>query len=40
MMKAMIPITRFNRGEANKIFDEVEASGYKVVVKTINLPAH
>ena len=38
MMKAMIPITRFNRGEANKIFDEVEASGYKVVVKN-NKPA-
>jgi prevent-host-death family protein len=34
----MIPITRFNRGEANKIFDEVESSGYKVVVKN-NKPA-
>jgi len=38
MMKAMIPITRFNRGEANKIFEEVETSGYKVVVKN-NKPA-
>ncbi len=38
MMKAMVPITRFNRGEANKIFEEVQASGYKVVVKN-NKPA-
>lgn len=38
MMKAMIPITRFNRGEAAKIFDEVEASGTKVAVKN-NKPA-
>ena len=30
---ALVPITRFNRGEANKIFDEVRESGYKVVVK-------
>lgn len=30
---ALIPITRFNRGEANKIFDEVKESGCKIVVK-------
>jgi PHD/YefM family antitoxin component YafN of YafNO toxin-antitoxin module len=30
---ALIPITRFNRGEANKIFDEVRETGCKVVVK-------
>ena len=30
---ALVPITRFNRGEAKKIFDEVKESGYKVVVK-------
>ena len=33
MMKAMIPITRFNKGEANKIFDEVQTEGTKIVVK-------
>ena len=38
MMNAMIPITRFNKGEATKIFDEVEASGAKIVVKN-NKPA-
>lgn len=38
MMKRMIPITRFNKGEANKIFDEVRASGTKIVVKN-NHPA-
>jgi PHD/YefM family antitoxin component YafN of YafNO toxin-antitoxin module len=37
-LNAMIPITRFNRGEANKIFEEVRASGCKVVVKN-NSPA-
>ena len=34
----MIPISRFNNGEANQIFDEVRLSGYKVVVKN-NTPA-
>ena len=38
MMKAMIPITRFNKGEANKIFDEVQTEGTKIVVKN-NKPA-
>ena len=38
MMNAMIPITRFNKGEATKIFDEVEHSGVKIVVKN-NKPA-
>lgn len=38
MMNAMVPITRFNKGEASKIFDEVEASGIKIVVKN-NKPA-
>ena len=32
MMNAMVPITRFNKGEASKIFDEVESSGIKIVV--------
>lgn len=38
MMKTMIPITRFNKGEANKIFDEVQTDGTKIVVKN-NKPA-
>ena len=38
MMKTIVPITRFNKGEANKIFDEVETSGTKIVMK-INKPA-
>ena len=37
-LDALIPITRFNRGEANKIFDEVAVAGYKIVVKN-NAPA-
>lgn len=38
VMDALVPISRFNRGEANKIFDEVRESGYKIVVKN-NTPA-
>jgi PHD/YefM family antitoxin component YafN of YafNO toxin-antitoxin module len=38
LLDASIPISRFNKGEANKIFDEVRLSGYKVVVKN-NAPA-
>ena len=38
MLDSLIPITRFNKGESNKIFDEVKASGYKIVVKN-NAPA-
>lgn len=38
MMNSMVPITRFNKGEANRIFDEVESSGMKIVVKN-NKPA-
>ncbi len=33
----LIPISRFNRGEAFKIFDEVNKSGVKVVLKN-NVP--
>jgi antitoxin StbD len=29
----MVPITRFDRGEANKIFDEVKETGVIVVIK-------
>ena len=35
---AFVSITRFNRGEANKIFDEVRSSGLKIVMKN-NTPA-
>ena len=38
ILDALVPISRFNKGEANKIFDEVRLSGYKVVVKN-NAPA-
>lgn len=38
MLKTLIPISRFNKGEANKIFDEVETTGTKIVVKN-NKPA-
>ena len=37
MMKRLVPITRFNRGEASKIFDEVSESGVKIVLKN-NVP--
>ena len=33
ILDALVPISRFNKGEANKIFDEVRLSGFKVVVK-------
>ena len=38
ILDALVPISRFNKGEANKIFDEVRLSGFKVVVKN-NSPA-
>lgn len=38
MMNDMVPITRFNKGEAAKIFDEVKRTGAKIVVKN-NRPA-
>jgi len=37
-LDSLVPITRFNRGGANKIFDEVRESGCKIVVKN-NAPA-
>ena len=33
IMSSIVPITRFNRGEASKIFDEVEQCGVKFVLK-------
>ena len=40
IMDSIVPISRFNKGEANKIFDELNEteSGCKVVLKN-NLPA-
>jgi PHD/YefM family antitoxin component YafN of YafNO toxin-antitoxin module len=37
-LDSLVPITRFNRGEAGKIFDEVREAGLKIVVKN-NHPA-
>lgn len=33
VMNRIIPISRFNRGEANKIFEEVKETGVKAVLK-------
>ena len=38
IMRKIVPITRFNKGEANKIFEEVQVSGTKIVMKN-NRPA-
>jgi antitoxin StbD len=37
MVNHIVPITRFNRGEANKIFEELKETGVKTVFKN-NLP--
>ncbi len=33
ILNAIVPISRFNKGEAGKIFEEVNISGAKIVVK-------
>lgn len=38
VVKALVPISRFNKGEANKIFEEVRETGFKIVLKN-NSPA-
>lgn len=38
IMRSIVPISRFNKGEANRIFEEVEKSGTKIVMKN-NKPA-
>ena len=38
LMRSMVPVSRFNKGEAAKIFDEVERTGIKLAVKN-NKPA-
>ena len=32
-INSLVPISRFNKGEANKIFDEVRETGFKIVLK-------
>ena len=38
VLDSLVPISRFNEGEVNKIFDEVQLSGYKIVINN-NAPA-
>lgn len=38
ILGSLVPISRFNKGEANKIFEEVRETGFKVVLKN-NTPA-
>lgn len=38
LMDSLVPITRFNKGEASRIFEEVSKSGTKIVLKN-NIPA-
>ena len=33
VLNIVVPISRFNKGEASKIFDEVNAQGPKLVIK-------
>ena len=37
ILDSIIPISRFNKGEANKIFSEVKTNGLRIVVKN-NVP--
>lgn len=37
ILKSIVPISRFNKGEANKIFSEVKNDGVRIVVKN-NVP--
>ena len=33
ILNLVVPISRFNKGEANRIFEEVNATGPKIVLK-------
>ena len=33
VLNSFVPISKFNKGEAHKIFDEVKQNGYGIVVK-------
>lgn len=37
IMSAIVPISRFNKGEAGKVFDEVSKEGAKIVIRN-NIP--
>lgn len=37
-VNSLVPISRFNKGEASKIFEEVKETGFKIVLKN-NSPA-
>lgn len=36
ILNSLVPISRFNKGEATKIFEEVKDTGYKIVLKNNN----
>jgi len=38
VVNSLVPISRFNKGEANKIFEELKETGFKIVLKN-NSPA-
>ncbi len=38
VINSLVPISRFNKGEASRIFDEVKETGWKIVLKN-NVPA-
>jgi antitoxin StbD len=38
ILNSIVPISRFNKGEASKIFEEVRETGFKIVFKN-NTPA-
>ena len=38
LVNAIVPISRFNKGEAGKVFKEVNEAGIKIVLKN-NVPA-
>ena len=38
LVNSLVPISRFNKGEASKIFEEVKETGFKIVLKN-NSPA-
>lgn len=38
VLNSLVPISRFNKGEASKIFEEVRETGFKIVLKN-NTPA-
>jgi PHD/YefM family antitoxin component YafN of YafNO toxin-antitoxin module len=33
LVNSLVPISRFNKGEANRVFEEVRETGFKIVLK-------